>query len=148
MRYVFITPLYVCVCIYYWKEEEEEEEEEGDKKKGKKITKYYGLGPVGGWLMDGVLVAIAVHGLLTWAGLGWGLWMLHEKVAEAIDDLDGNIAQAIQAVLQGAQDIEPINPIQAAIAGYIQQQFSAPTITARVTDASGKFSSEENNNAQ
>ena len=100
--------------------------------------------------MDGVLVAIALHGLLTWVGLGWGLWMLHEKVAEAIDDLDGNIAQAIQAVIQGAQDIEPINPIQAAIAGYIQQQFSgqnATQIQAKVRDSSGNFSKEENNNA-
>jgi len=127
-------------------EEEEEEEEEGDKKKREKITKYYGLWPVGGWLMDGVLVAIALHGLLTWAGLGWGLWMLHERVAEAIDDLDGNIAQAIQAVIQGAQDIEPINPIQQAIAGYIAQQFKPTQIEAKVRDANGNFSKQENNN--
>jgi len=96
--------------------------------------------------MDGVLVAIALHGLLTWAGLGWGLWMLDQRVAEAIDDLDANIAQAIQAVLQGAQDIEPINPIQQALASYISQQFQQPTITAQVRDISGKFSDEENNN--
>lgn len=107
-----------------------------------------GLWLVGVRLMDGVLVAIGLHGLLTWAGLAYGLWMLDQRVAFAIDDLDGNIAEAIQAVIKGAQDIEPINPIQQAIAGYLQQQFAPPTITAQVRDVSGKYSDEENNKPQ
>jgi hypothetical protein len=107
-----------------------------------------GLRLVGGRLMDAVLVAIAAHGLLTLGGMAWGLWMVDQRVQEAIDDLDGAVAQAIQAVLQGAQDIEAVNPIQAAIAGYIQQQFSTPVITAQVRDVSGKFSEQENNNSQ
>ena len=97
--------------------------------------------------MDAVLVAIVLHGLLTWAGLVWGLSLLHERLLQAIDDLDGSIAQAIEAVIKGAQDMEPVNPIQQALASYLQQQFAPPTITAQVRDVSGKYSDEENNNA-
>lgn len=97
--------------------------------------------------MDPVLVAIVLHGLLTGAGLVWGLSLLHQRMVESLDDLDGTIAEAIQAVIKGSQDMEPINPIQAAIAGYLQQQFAGPQITATVRDSEGKYSAQENNNA-
>ena len=104
-------------------------------------------GLVGGWLMDAVLVAIVLHGLLTGAGLVWGLSLLHQRMIESIDDLDGSIAQAIEAVIGGVQDMEPVNPIQQALAAYISQQFEQPVITAQVRDVGGKFSDEKNNNA-
>lgn len=126
--------------------EEEEEEDARACARGQEGM-VDGLWPGRGWLMDPLVLALVLHGLLTWAGMAYGLYLLDSRVAEALDDLDGNLAQAIQAVIQGAQDIEPISPIQAAIAGYIQQQFQPPTIVAQVRDSSGKFSSEENNNA-
>ena len=93
------------------------------------------------------MLALVLHGLLTWAGLAYGLYLLDARVAEAIDELDGNLAQAIQAVIQGAQDIEPVSPIQAAIAGYIQNALVPENVTPMTRDSSGKFSPEENNNA-
>ena len=100
-----------------------------------------------GWLMDPLVLALVLHGLLTWSALAYGLYLLDARVAEAIDDLDGNLAQAIQAVIQGAQDIEPVSPIQAAIAGYIQNALVPENVTPMTRDSSGKFSAEENNNA-
>lgn len=97
--------------------------------------------------MDPLILALALHAVLTWSALAYGLYVLDARVSEAIDDLDGNLAQAIQAVLQGAQDMEPVSPIQAAIAGYIQNALVPGNLTPMTRDSSGKFSAEENNNA-
>lgn len=64
-------------------------------------------------------------------------------------ELDGNIAQAIQSVIQnsGVDFAEPINPIQAALAELLKNKIASasepnPALTA-LRNADGKFTQQD-----
>jgi len=92
--------------------------------------------------MDWVLVCVGLlvfHVILT-------LWLFRQTVftLEAIvGDLDQNIGIAIKQLIEGGLgEMEPINPIQQAIAQMLMKKVETPTIETVVREraADGKFS--------
>lgn len=71
------------------------------------------------WIVIGVLIVINM-GLTVWFGVK-AAQLFHSAIA----DLDGNIAAALKSLIeQGIGDIEPINPVQAAIAHFITERMA------------------------
>jgi len=74
------------------------------------------------WIVIGVLILINM-GLTAWFGI-----KAAQLFQSAIADLDGNIAAALKSLIEGGLgDIEPINPVQAAIAHFITERMSNQT---------------------
>ena len=76
------------------------------------------------------------------------LWVMRQvifAVENVVIELDAKMSAAIQRLLEGdlAGSIEPVNPIQAAIASFIAQKASEQPIAAQVIERAvdGKFSS-------
>ncbi len=71
------------------------------------------------------------------------LWVLRRLVMaqiEMFEALDQRIAGVIKELIEtGLPDMEPVSPIQAAIANMISQNLQNPVVEATVRDASGKF---------
>ena len=71
------------------------------------------------------------------------LWVMRRLVMaqiEMFEALDGRIAAVIKELIEtGLPDMEPVSPIQAAIANMISQNLQIPVVEATVRDASGKF---------
>jgi len=71
------------------------------------------------------------------------LWVMRRLVMaqiEMFEALDQRIAAVIKELIEtGLPDMEPVSPIQAAIANMISQNLQIPVIEATVRDASGKF---------
>lgn len=71
------------------------------------------------------------------------LWVLRRLVMaqiEMFEALDQRIAAVIKELIEtGLPDMEPVSPIQAAIANMISQNLQNPVVEATVRDASGKF---------
>lgn len=71
------------------------------------------------------------------------LWVLRRLVMaqiEMFEALDQRIASVIKELIEtGLPDMEPVSPIQAAIANMISQNLQNPVVEATVRDASGKF---------
>ena len=76
---------------------------------------------------------------------------LTEILLEAVEDLDGRLAEALQSVLNnlGANpDFQPPNPFQALLAQYLQMKMTESVPGAQVVlprDEKGKFSTLEDN---
>jgi len=92
----------------------------------------YGLGMV----YELVLAVVILN-------LGATLWVMRRLVMaqiEMFEALDHRIAAVIQELIEkGLPDMEPVSPIQAAIANMISQNLQNPIVEATVRDASGKF---------
>ena len=93
-------------------------------------------------LMEWAIVAVLVccNMILTvWIGA-----RLQALFANAITDLDGTVAAALRSLVeQGIGDLEPINPVQAAIAQFITTRMSGQTegvLTEIPRAMDGKFS--------
>jgi hypothetical protein len=75
--------------------------------------------------------------------LGATLWVMRRLVMAQIDlfdQLDGRIAGVIKELIEtGLPNMEPVSPIQAAIANMISANLQNPVVEATVRDASGKF---------
>ncbi|GAI60549.1 unnamed protein product [marine sediment metagenome] len=71
------------------------------------------------------------------------LWVMRRLVMaqiEMFEALDQRIAAVIKELIEtGLPDMEPVSPIQAAIANMISQNLQIPVVEATVRDASGKF---------
>jgi len=71
------------------------------------------------------------------------LWVMRRLVmaqVEMFEALDGRIAAVIKELIEtGLPNMEPVSPIQAAIAQMISANLQSPVIEATVRDASGKF---------
>jgi len=77
------------------------------------------------WIVIGVLIVINM-GLTVWFGVK-AAQLFHSSIA----DLDGNIAAALKSLIeQGIGDIEPINPVQQAIAHFISERMGNPPESA------------------
>jgi len=91
-----------------------------------------------------------------------GLVELNRSIVTGLEDLDASLAEAISAVVSrftGGDSMEPVNPIQAALAqlltsrldqnipvGYRSGPIESKPIEVIGRDPGGKFSSEKNNN--
>lgn len=91
-----------------------------------------------------------------------GLVELNRSIVTGLEDLDASLAEAISAVVSrftGGDSMEPVNPIQAALAqlltsrldqnipgGYRSGPIGSKSIEVLARDPGGKFSSEKNNN--
>jgi len=92
------------------------------------------------------VIALAVWNVLCIAG---AVYWLDQRVSEALDDLDVNLATAIKGVVEAArgavEGAEPFNPVQAAIAQWIAGQVNAPKpgpdISLLDRGAKGQFTS-------
>jgi len=75
--------------------------------------------------------------------LGATLWVMRRLVMaqiELFDQLDARIAGVIKELIEtGLPNMEPVSPIQAAIANMISSNLQNPVVEATVRDASGKF---------
>jgi len=71
------------------------------------------------------------------------LWVMRRLVMaqiEMFEALDQRIAAVIKELIEtGLPDMDPVSPIQAAIANMISQNLQIPVVEATVRDASGKF---------
>ena len=69
-----------------------------------------------------------IVGLLTLLNVIVPVWMslrLYALIQNGLDNLDGNIAAAIKTLIErGIGEMEPINPVQAAIAQFITTRMS------------------------
>lgn len=92
--------------------------------------------------MDWVLVCVGLlvfHVILT-------LWLFRQTVFtlhSIVGDLDQNMGIAIKQLIEGGLgEMEPINPIQQAIAQMLMKKVETPTIETVVREraADGKFS--------
>jgi len=78
------------------------------------------------WIVIGFLIVINM-GLTAWFGIR-AAQLFHSAIA----DLDGNIAAALKSLIeQGIGDIEPINPVQQAIAHFITERMSNQADSAK-----------------
>jgi len=92
------------------------------------------------------IIALAVWNVLCIAG---AVYWLDQRVSEALDDLDGNLATAIKGVIEAArgavEGAEPFNPVQAAIAQWISGQIGGnpkpPDISLLDRSPKGQFTS-------
>jgi len=92
-------------------------------------------------VLDELVLAIVALNLL------FSLWMMRVlalQIRQTVDDLDKLLAGAIANLIErGIGDIEPINPIQQAIASLIQnnlRQTQGEVIEVKqARDQSGKF---------
>ncbi len=92
-------------------------------------------------MYDELVLAIVTLNLL------FSLWMLRilaQEIRNSVDELDKLLAQAIANLIEkGLGDIEPINPIQQAIASMIQnnlQRSQGEVIEVKqARSESGKF---------
>tara|TARA_Y100000746_G_scaffold126014_1_gene107837 strand:- start:10 stop:330 length:321 start_codon:yes stop_codon:yes gene_type:complete len=85
-----------------------------------------------------------------------GLVELNRSIVTGLEDLDASLAEAISAVVSrftGGDSMEPVNPIQAALAQLLTSKIdrnipggSPRSIEVLARDPGGKFSSEKNNN--
>ena len=75
--------------------------------------------------------------------LGATLWVMRRLVMaqiELFDQLDARIAGVIKELIEtGLPNMEPVSPIQAAIANMISSNLQNPVVEATVRDTSGKF---------
>jgi len=80
-----------------------------------------------------------------YAGLGGFAWWLRREIDEIMNELDGNLAQAIQKILTDLPigDIEPPNPFQMMLMQLIQDNMKPKTLVAQVRDEAGLFTSSE-----
>ena len=73
-------------------------------------------------------------------------WTLREEVLDEIDELDQNLAKALQGTIaQVAENIEPPNPIHGMIAQWLSMQTESSQIPAVeiLKDSSGRFQSKD-----
>lgn len=97
-------------------------------------------------MVESWVIALAVWQALCIAGAAW--WLDH-RLAEALDELDANLATAIKGVLDAArgavEGAEPFNPVQAAIAQWISGQIGGnpkpPDISLLDRSPKGQFTS-------
>lgn len=84
-----------------------------------------------------------------------GLVELNRSIVTGLEDLDASLAEAISAVVSrftGGDSMEPVNPIQAALAQLLTSRLDqnipvrSKSIEVIGRDPGGKFSSEKNNN--
>ena len=84
-----------------------------------------------------------------------GLVELNRLIVTGLEDLDASLAEAISAVVSrftGGDSMEPVNPIQAALAQLLTSRLDqnipvrSKSIEVIGRDPGGKFSSEKNNN--
>jgi len=74
------------------------------------------------------------------------LWLFRQVIftlQAVISELDANIGAAVQKIIEGGLgEMEPINPIQQAIAQMLMKNVEQPTIEAVIRDRApdGKFS--------
>ena len=95
-------------------------------------------------MVEAWVVGLAVWNALLMAG---AVWWLDQRVSDALDDLDGNLAQAIKGVIEAArgavEGAEPFNPIQAAVAQWISGQIGGnqkpPDISLLDRSPKGQF---------
>jgi len=82
---------------------------------------------------------VLVHGFL----MVWCFTIMNNRVQMALITLDSKIAGAIKEVMkEGLPNIEPINPLQAALAGILARQGAPDAIPALevLRGEDGKFS--------
>ena len=82
---------------------------------------------------------VLVHGFL----MVWCFTIMNNRVQMALITLDSKIAGAIKEVMkEGIPNIEPINPLQAALAGILARQGAPDAIPALevLRGEDGKFS--------
>lgn len=96
-------------------------------------------------LVVGILVLIEGFIILR------GLIELSRQIESGLEELDTNLAAAIATVVEnlmknfGGGDFEPVNPIQQAIAGFIQNKMNENNAIEVVSrSADGKFSPADN----
>ena len=94
--------------------------------------------------MESYLVALALWNGLVMAG---AVYWLEQRVQEHLDELDGSLAAAIKGLLEAVpiEGFEPPNPIQQAIAGWLQQNIANRPVDVPVQvvkrDDTGRFDS-------
>ena len=95
-------------------------------------------------MMESIVLACACV-VAIYAGLGGFAWWLRREIEEIMTELDGNLAQAIQKVLQDLPigDFEPPNPVQMMIMELIQSNMKPKTIISQSRDDSGLFVASE-----
>jgi len=66
---------------------------------------------------------------------------MSQEIRSGLEQLDHKTAEAIASVVEkfGGGGIEPINPVQAAIANLIQQKIGSPGGVENPRDLDGKF---------
>lgn len=77
------------------------------------------------------------------------LFEMSKQITEELEDLDGNIAEAIKNVVESGMlgGIEPVNPIQQALAHLLQSKIgemgdTKPALTA-LRNNDGKFTQQD-----
>jgi len=83
--------------------------------------------------------------LAVYVALGAFASWLRREIEEIMNELDANLAKAIQKILADLPigDIEPPNPVQMMIMQLIQDNMKPKTITAQVRDEAGLFTAAE-----
>ena len=83
--------------------------------------------------------------LAVYVALGAFASWLRREIEEIMNELDANLAKAIQKILSDLPigDIEPPNPVQMKIMQLIQDNMKPKTITAQVRDEAGLFTAAE-----
>tara|TARA_R100000963_G_C4632869_1_gene97553 strand:+ start:376 stop:672 length:297 start_codon:yes stop_codon:yes gene_type:complete len=83
--------------------------------------------------------------LAVYVALGAFASWLRREIEEIMNELDANLAKAIQKILTDLPigDIEPPNPVQMMIMQLIQDNMKPKTITAQVRDEAGLFTAAE-----
>ena len=83
--------------------------------------------------------------LAVYVALGAFASWLRREIEEIMNELDANLAKAIQKILADLpiSDIEPPNPVQMMIMQLIQDNMKPKTITAQVRDEAGLFTAAE-----
>lgn len=98
------------------------------------------FGTVQGVLLELVLCVSVLNVLLT-------IWALRNIVLElhdGINEIDAKIAGALQSLVErGLGDIEPINPIQQAIAQMLSARMQEAPISVQARRPDGKFGPDE-----
>ena len=83
--------------------------------------------------------------LAVYVALGAFASWLRREIEEIMNELDANLAKAIQKILADLPigDIEPPNPVQMMIMQLIRDNMKPKTITAQVRDEAGLFTAAE-----
>ena len=83
--------------------------------------------------------------LAVYVALGAFASWLRSEIEVIMNELDANLAKAIQKILQDLPigDIPEVNPVQMMIMQLIQDNMKPKTITAQVRDEAGLFTAAE-----